>query len=179
MPELDALAKTAAEATAEGAWAFMLALESEPKALAEDAWPGTLRFSKPAADGRQALSAILPEALEGVSLEDTPEVTVVAWAPRLAEALGQPVAEDAITAHRWRYARIAAPAPCPSWQPALGLALAGDGYVLEDTTAEGMEAAYLGGRAAAGRLIAWALARSPITSAPVSPRTAANQGSLF
>ena len=179
VPELDALAKIAAEAKAEGAWAFMLALESEPKALEEGAWPGTLRLSKPAADGKRALTAILPEALEGVSLEDTPEVMVAAWAPRLAEALGQPVAEDEITTHRWRYARVAAPAPCPPWNPALGLALAGDGYALRDSTAEGVEAAYLGGRAAAGRLIAWALARSPIASAPVSPRSQANQGSLF
>jgi hypothetical protein len=61
----------------------------------------------------------------------------------------------------------------------LGLALAGDGYALEDTTADGVEAAYLGGRAAAGHLFAWALARSPALSAPVSPWAQANQGSLF
>ena len=157
----------------------MMTLEGEPKALAEGAWPGTLRLSEPAKDGKRALTAILPEGADGVSLEETPEALIAAWAPRLAEALGQPVAEDAITAHRWRYARFSAPAPCPPWHPALGLALAGDGYALRDSTAEGVEAAYLGGRAAAGRLIAWALDRSPIASAPVSPRTHANQGSLF
>jgi hypothetical protein len=42
-----------------------------------------------------------------------------------------------------------------------------------------VEAAYLGGRAAAGHLFAWALARSPALSAPVSPWAQANQGSLF
>ena len=179
LPELEVLAEAAGEATAEGAWAFMLALEGEPKALAEGAWPGTLRLSEPTKDGKRALTAILPEGADGVSLEETPEALIAAWAPRLAEALGQPVAADAITTHRWRYAGFSAPTPCAPWHPTLGLALAGDGYALEDTTAEGVEAAYLGGRAAAGRLIAWALARSPGPSAPLSPRAQANQGSLF
>ena len=70
--------------------------------------------------------------------------------------------------------------PVAVWHPALGLALAGDGYALEDTTAKGVEAAYLGGRAAAGRLIAWAPARSAAApSAPVSFGPAQIQGSLF
>ena len=179
LPELENLVEGAAEATAEGAWAFMIAVDGEPKTLAEGAWPGTLRLAKPTKNGKRALTAVLPEVLEGVNLEDTPEAMIAAWAPRLAEALGQPVEPDEITVHRWRYARFAAPATCAPWHPALGLALAGDGYALEDTTAEGVEAAYLGGRAAAGRLIAWALARSPAPSAPASPREQANQGSLF
>lgn len=179
LPDLESLAQAAREAKAEGAWAFMTALEEEPKGLAEGAWPGTLRLSKPQQNGKRALTAILPEALEGANLESTPEAMIATWAPRLAEALGQSFPTESITAHRWRYANFTAPAPCPVWHPALGLALAGDGYALEDTTAEGVEAAYLGGRAAAGRLIAWALARSAAPSAPVSPRAQANQGSLF
>jgi predicted NAD/FAD-dependent oxidoreductase len=179
LPELESLAQSAAEAMAEGAWAFMLALEGEPKAFNECAWPGTLRISEPDKEGKRALTALLPESMEGVSLEETPEALIAAWAPRLTEALGQPVAADAITTHRWRYARFSAPAPCATWHPALGLALAGDGYGLEDTTADGVEAAYLGGRAAAGRLMAWALAGSLAPSTPVSPRAQANQGSLF
>ena len=104
---------------------------------------------------------------------------IATWAPRLAEALGQSFPTESITAHRWRYANFTAPAPCRRLASGPGLALAGDGYALEDTTAKGVEAAYLGGRAAAGRLIAWALARSTAPSAPVSPRAQANQGSLF
>ena len=65
LPDLESLAQAAREAKAEGAWAFMTALEEEQKGLAEGAWPGTLRLSKPQQNGKRALTAILPEALEG------------------------------------------------------------------------------------------------------------------
>ena len=117
LPDLESLAQAAREAKAEGAWAFMTALEEEPKGLAEGAWPGTLRLSKPQQNGKRALTAILPEALEGQT-SSTPEAMIATWAPRLAEALGQSFPTESITAHRWRYANFTAPAPCPVWHPA-------------------------------------------------------------
>ena len=104
-------------------------------------------------------------------IDATPEDVAALLAPELEAALGIPVAPEAVRAHRWRYAR-AVPAPeVQTWHPEHALALCGDWTgrhgALSDDGGPGVEAAFLSGAAAAGRLLGSAL-QGP-TVAPARP----------
>lgn len=183
---LGSLRTAAAANQGEGAWALMAVVKATPKAqqtAAEGDWPGTLRFGPVDAGGKQALTAILPATNTDVDLEAPQEAFLSHWRPKLETALRQALDPDALTAHRWRYARFGAPTAAPTWYPALRLALAGDGYALDDEDGDrsGIEAAFLGGRAAAGRLLRdprW-LGERTGTAAPAPTGHGAAQASLF
>ncbi len=181
---LASLCDAAAANQGEGAWALMTvigAVEAPQQATAKAAWPGTLRFGPKDAESKQALTAILPATNAEVDLEATPEAVLGHWQPKLEAALGQALAPDALTAHRWRYARFSAPTAAPTWYPTLCLALAGDGYALDDGERSGVEAAFLGGRAAAGRLLCdprWLGVRTG-SATPAPTKQGAAQASLF
>jgi Predicted NAD/FAD-dependent oxidoreductase len=94
-------------------------------------------------------------------LEASPEDVAAALAPALGEALGAPLDASALRAHRWRYARAPDAGHLRSWYAEQGLVLAGDwtgeGPACEADGGPGVQAAFLAGAAAAGRLLGSAL----------------------
>ncbi|MEE4299356.1 MAG: deoxyribodipyrimidine photo-lyase [Pseudomonadales bacterium] len=90
-------------------------------------------------------------------LEASPEEVAIALAPVLGEQLDIPIDPATLRAHRWRFARATDVGQLRSWYGEHGLALAGDwtgeGPACEADGGPGVQAAFLSGAAAAGRLL--------------------------
>jgi photolyase PhrII len=115
------------------------------------------------------------DAFSRAHVDADPDDVAERLASVLAEALGVPIAAADLRCHRWRYARAeGAPAP-PSWHGELGLVLCGDWTGAEDEAVPGdggpgVEAAFLSGAAAAGRLLGSTL-QGPAMTDEAPPRT--------
>jgi photolyase PhrII len=148
-------------------WTVMLRAPGgqAPAALPEDGPLAAVHAedARPGRAPREAFTIHASAAFARARLEDAPAEVAEALAPAIADALGVPVDPGDLACHRWRYAHAPeAPAGLDPWDGARGLALAGDGIA----TGTGVEAAWLSGIAAAGRVLGAGIEGPALDAAP-------------
>ena len=149
-------------APGDGAWQTRPAVPELATILQGGAHPGA------AAPGCTTIHA--SDAFSRAHVDAEPAAIATRLAPLVSEALGVSVEEAELRCHRWRFARATGAAAPASWYGDEGLVLCGDwtgagGEAVPEDGGPGVEAAFLSGAAAAGRLLGSTLEGPPVVSA--------------